>query len=170
MKILIASDSHDNWPALSKVVTLGNSIGCEVLLFAGDLISPPGIDILATFTGQVHVVLGNNEGELVKFTRMCDGAENITLHGNLNGGTMEIELGGLAFYMNHYPKHAELAAVSGRYDVVVFGHTHEYHEDHLAHGTILINPGEVQGFRTGTSSVVVFDTATRTLERLDIKL
>jgi putative phosphoesterase len=148
----------------------GNTHGCAVLLFAGDLISPPGIDILATFVGQVHLVLGNNEGELVKLTRMCDATPNITLHGNLNGGTMELELDGLHFYMNHYPKNAELAALSGKYDVVVFGHTHEYHEDHMANGTILINPGEVQGYRLGRASVIIFDTATRTAERMDLSL
>jgi putative phosphoesterase len=168
MKVLISSDSHDNWPLLTRAVAEGNTYGCEVLLFAGDLISPPGIDILATFVGQVHLVLGNNEGELVKLTRMCDATPNITLHGNLNGGTMELTLDGLRFYMNHYPKNAELAALSGRYDVVIFGHTHEYHEDHTANGTHLVNPGEVQGFRTSSASFVIYDTTTRTAERITI--
>ncbi len=168
MKILIASDSHDNWEKLSRAVTVGNEHNCEVLLFAGDLISPPGIDVLRQFSGQVHLVLGNNEGELVALTRVCDSAPSVTLHGNLNGGTMEETFGGLRFYMNHYPLNAEHAAHTGSYDVVVFGHTHEYHEDHLVNGTILLNPGEVQGYRTGTSSVVLFDTDTRHIERIDL--
>jgi len=168
MKILIASDSHDNWEKLERAVLLGNEHGCEIFLFAGDLISPPGIEILKKSNGHVHLVLGNNEGELVALARWADAAENVTLHGNLNGGTMEAEFGGLRFYMNHYPLNAEHAALSGKYDVVVFGHTHEYHEDHRTNGTLLINPGEVQGHRTGTSSVVLFDTDSRHCERIDL--
>jgi putative phosphoesterase len=170
MKICIASDSHDNWPALTEAVRLACERGCEVFLFAGDLISPPGVEILARFQGNVHMVLGNNEGELVKLTRLVDATPNVTLHGNLNGGTMELTLDGLRFYMNHYPGNAENAALSGKYDVVIFGHTHEYHEDHMANGVLLINPGEVQGYRTGTPSIIIFDTTTRTLERIDITL
>jgi putative phosphoesterase len=124
VKVLIASDSHDNWRRLEQAVAIGNEQKCDALLFAGDLISPPGVDILAKFGNEVHMVLGNNEGELVKLTRLADAAPQVTLHGNLNGGTMELELGGLRFFMNHYPKTAELAALSGKYDVVVFGHTH----------------------------------------------
>jgi hypothetical protein len=170
MKVLIASDSHDNWPALTKTIIHGSEEGCEVCLFAGDLISPSGIAVLESFKGQVHMVLGNNEGELVKLTRLVDAAPNVTLHGNLNGGTMELDIDGLRFYMNHYPKNAELAAASGLYDVVVFGHTHEYHEDHQANGSVLLNPGEVQGFRTGSASAIIFDTTTRAVTRIDIPL
>lgn len=167
MKILIASDSHDNWDKFAKAVALGNERGCEVLLFAGDLISPPGIEYLKAFRGQVHLVLGNNEGELVALTRLVDAADNITLHGNLNGGTMEMEFDGLQFYMNHYPKNAENAALSEKYDVVIFGHTHLYHVKE-EHDTILMNPGEIQGHRTGIASVIIFDTHTKTIERIDI--
>lgn len=168
MKILIASDSHDNWENLARAVALGNERSCAVMLFAGDLISPLGIDVLSKFNGAVHMVLGNNEGELVALARLADAAPNITLHGNLNGGTMERELGGLRMYMNHYPLNAENAALSGKYDVVVFGHTHTYHEDHMATGVIVINPGEVAGTRSGTASVVCFDTDTKHVERIDL--
>lgn len=168
MKILIASDSHDNWEKLARAAALGNERGCDSLLFAGDLISPTGIEVLNQFNGEVHMVLGNNEGELVALARLADALPKLTLHGNLNGGTMEHDFGGLRFYMNHYPGNAENAALSGKYDVVIFGHTHEYHEDHMANGAILLNPGEVQGHRTGTASALIFDTETKQCERIDL--
>jgi putative phosphoesterase len=155
---------------LTRAVATGNEHGCSVLLFAGDLICPIGIEILSQFSGEVHMVLGNNEGELVKLTRLADATPRITLHGNLNGGTMEHEFGGLRFYMNHYPGNAENAALSGKYDVVIFGHTHKYHEERTANGVLLLNPGEVEGYRTGSSTAMILDTETKLVERIPLSV
>jgi putative phosphoesterase len=149
---------------LSAAVTAGNEHGCGALLHAGDFISPPGIQVLAEFAGDIHIVWGNCDGEKVGMLRRLGELPRATHHGDV----MECEIGGLRFYMNHYPGIAENAALSGKYDVVVFGHTHEYHEDHTANGTILLNPGEIQGYRTGTSSVSIFDTESRHVTRIDL--
>ena len=166
MLIAILSDCHDAWHNLEKAMRVAAERGCEVILNAGDLVSPLMLPYCASFPGHVHHVLGNNEGELIAFTRTVDASQNMTLHGNLNGGTMEMEFGGLRFYMNHYPKNAELAALSGHYDVCVFGHTHEYYDDTTGNGTRLLNPGEIQGFRTGTAGMMIFDTTTKKAERI----
>jgi len=161
MKILICSDSHDRWDYLSKAIEIGNSTNCEIMLFAGDFVAPVGARTLDLFNGNVHFVLGNNEGELVNLTRALDKRENVTFHKDV----MEEEFDGLKFYMNHYPYIVENAALSGKYDVCVYGHDHIYHSSTLKNGTRLLNPGEICGNRE-IATCMIFDTETKDAEKI----
>jgi uncharacterized protein len=165
MKILIGADSHDNWNQLEKAVAYGNEALCDLFLHAGDFISPPGIDVLANFKGHVHIVWGNNEGEKVGMLERIRAHSHITHHGD----SMDVTFDTCRFYMNHYPAIGENAARASKYDVVVYGHTHLYHEEHIG-ATLLINPGELQGYRTGTSTAILFDTDRRTVLRVDFDM
>jgi putative phosphoesterase len=166
MKILITSDSHDRWEYLELAVQEGIKVGCEVMLFAGDFMSPGGVKILEQFSGDVHFVLGNNDGELVGLTRWLDKSKNVTLHYKFGESTLEEEIDGVSFYMNHFPDAVKNAALSGKYDVCVYGHDHMYHEEILGNGTILLNPGEIQGYKTGNSTCMIFDTSTKKVEKI----
>ncbi len=164
MKIFICSDSHDNWPMLARAVAIANERECDTFMHAGDFISPPGIDVLMDVRGSVHIVWGNNEGEKVGFLAKLASLPHATHHGDV----MEAEFDGVRCYMNHYPGIAKNAALSGSYDLVIYGHTHEYREEQMEHGCILVNPGEVQGYRTGASTAMIFDTKTRTIEKITL--
>ena len=168
MKILITSDSHEQWGYLTEAVKRGNEAGCEVMLFAGDLISPGGLKILETFNGPVHFVFGNNEGEIVGLTRIIDASENITLHYRFGESVMAEVIGGLSFFMQHFPAVAKNAALTGQYDVCVYGHDHVYHEEVLENGTVLLNPGELQGHKTGSVTCMIFDTETKQAEKITL--
>ena len=156
MKIAIMSDSHDNWGKMVDAINIANDKNAEVLLHAGDLIAPPGIDILEKFKGEVKYVWGNNEAEKMGMTRKIDAIEKITLCGDLFEGKID----NLKILMNHYPRYSELAALSGEFDLCVCGHTHEYREEYFGE-ILLLNTGEIQGHRTGISSFVIFDTVTK---------
>jgi putative phosphoesterase len=164
MKLLIASDCHDNFAMLAKAVVIANERGCEHFLFAGDFISPPGLKEFESYKGHVHFVFGNCDGEKVNFTRIVDANPKMTLH----DGIMYETFGGLKFYMNHYPDFVRNAARTGDYGVCVYGHTHEYHEETLENGTHLLNPGELMGYRTGISTCMVFDTHERIAEKITL--
>jgi len=166
MKILITSDSHDRWDFLTTAVQKGNQAGCEVMFFAGDFISPGGVKILENFAGDVHFVLGNNDGELVGLTRCLDASKNITLHYKFGESTFKETIGGLSFYMNHFPNIVNHAAQTGKYDVCIYGHNHIYNEEILESGTILLNPGEIQGYKTGESTCMIFDTESKSAEKI----
>jgi len=161
MKILITSDSHDRWDYLKLAIEKGKEEGCEVMLFAGDFIAPSGISVLKEFNGQIHFVLGNNDGELVGLTRMLDANENTILHYKFGESTMKEEFGGLKFYMNHYPNIVQNVAKIGEFDVCIYGHNHIYYEEVLENGTILLNPGDIQGHKTGIATCMIFDTQTK---------
>jgi putative phosphoesterase len=160
MKIAIMSDSHDNWLKLEEGIDVANTQQCTMLLFAGDLISPPGIAILEKFKGNINFVWGNNEGEKVGISRKMDSLPNITMCGDI----FDEEIEGIKVFMNHYPKIVELAALTGKYDLCIHGHTHIYRHETFGN-TLLINPGEIQGYKTGESSFVTFDTQTRELQK-----
>lgn len=163
MKIAIVSDSHDRWDYLGEAVRVANENECEFLLFAGDLIAPPGIAILQQFKGKVIFVWGNNEGEIEGMTKKFSDSKNIELCGKAYAG----EIGGLKVFMNHYPEISVLAAESGEYDLCVYGHDHEYFEGKKG-DTILLNPGEIQGYLTGNKTFMIFDTKSKEVEKITL--
>lgn len=163
MKIAIMSDSHDNWDNLKKAIVLAHEHGCEALLFAGDLIAPPGIAVLEAFHGPVKLVWGNNEGEKVGIHALCAKSKNVELCGDVFEG----EVGGAKVFMNHYPRIAELAAQVGEFDLCIHGHTHQYRLEQVGQ-CWLLNPGEVQGYITGQASFVVWDTEKKRGERVRV--
>lgn len=60
--------------------------------------------------------------------------------------------------MTHLPQRALAQLPKKKYDIVIFGHTHIARCESVG-STRLINPGEVCGFRSGQSSMAVYDTA-----------
>ncbi len=162
MKILIVSDSHDNYEKLKKAISFGNDSACGVMLHAGDFVSPPGIKLLGDFDGSVHIVWGNNEGDKISLVNKIAEYSNVTIHGDI----MEETFDGLDFYMNHYPSIVENAALSHKYDVCIFGHTHIYSQKTIQDKVLLLNPGEVHGYKTGTHTAIIFDTKTKIAEKI----
>jgi len=168
MKIAIMSDSHENWANLKKAIEISNTEGCTELLFAGDLIAPPGIAILEEFNGNVHFIWGNNEAERAQMTRYFDASAKITLEYTAkNGNYYEGELDGIKIFMTHEPRFAELAAKSGEFNLCIHGHTHEYRNEQVGN-TLLVNPGEIQGYKTGQITFIIFDTKTREVKKVNL--
>lgn len=164
MKIAILSDSHDSWGNLEKAINITNEKKCEVLLFAGDLIAPAGLERLKKFSGKVNIILGNNDGEKILLTRRAGASNNIKLFYDI----YEETLGGIKVFMNHFPRFTELAAKSGEFDLCVFGHTHDYHHEQIGE-TLLVNPGAIQESAmsdTKESSFIIFDCKTKKVDKI----
>src|ERR1700761_8556664 len=143
MRIVILSDIHDNlWNLAAAIRTVEYA---DALLCCGDLCSPFVIDELARFPKDVHVVFGNNDADLFRITSKAAKKPNIHLHGEL----FQAELGGKRFAMNHFDYLARPLAKSGDYDVVCFGHNHEF-ELGAAGDCLLINPGPIMGAKFST--------------------
>jgi len=69
MKIAVISDSHDHLLAIRAALRKATEAGAEVLIHCGDLVAPFVISELKTFGGPVHVVLGNNDGDILRSGR-----------------------------------------------------------------------------------------------------
>jgi predicted phosphodiesterase len=80
MKIAILGDSHDYYENLQKAVLIANDSGCELLLHTGDLGAPGNsVDILSRFTGQIKMILGNNDHEIVGLMRKSYTVDNFEI-------------------------------------------------------------------------------------------
>ena len=91
------SDSHDRRENLEKAIEIANKENCQYLLFAGDLIAPPGIAILEKFEGKVKLVWGNNEGEITGIINKIANSKNIELADDVYTETVD----GVKIFMNH---------------------------------------------------------------------
>ncbi len=156
MIIGIISDTHDNVPMIKKAVERLKEERVQLVLHAGDYISAFTAKPYADLNVLMIGVYGNNcaEKETLKRVYSEVGAE-------LQGDFAEVEVGGLKIALTHGHIKSEMdKAMNGDYDVVVRGHSHRSsigEED----GKLVINPGEVCGYVTGTSSIAFLDTEKR---------
>lgn len=166
MRIAVLSDIHDNVWKLAAV--LDAIRGEDTLVCCGDLCSPFIVHQIGRgFPGPVHVVFGNNDGDLFRITANAAKYPNLRLHGEIFRG----ELGGRKFAVNHFDNVARAIAASAEFDVVCYGHNHLYDVQHIG-PTLAINPGAVMGAafaadgtRTGVASTfVVYDSVTGEVE------
>ncbi|MDT9071488.1 metallophosphoesterase family protein, partial [Escherichia coli] len=72
----------DHIAHLRQAVATLKKLGAEAIIHCGDLISPFMLEELARFDGPVHLVFGNNAGDVQLITSLClEKFPAITLHG-----------------------------------------------------------------------------------------
>jgi putative phosphoesterase len=168
MIVGIMSDTHDHLPLIDKAVNKLVDENVELVLHAGDYVSPFVIPHFQPFKGKFIGVFGNNDGdhEFLKkrFTEV--GLE-------IRGIFAEIKIDNLRIALLHGgepgspPGPSELlkSLIENEcYDVIIHGHVHEakaYRKDK----TLIINPGEVCGYLTQKPSVAIWNTKT-----MDVKI
>ncbi len=152
MKIAVLSDVHDNIWNLRKA--LKRMEGADALLFCGDFCAPFSLKMLADgFSGPIHAVRGNNDGDAFLLMRVASRYEHVTLYSE---ALAEVTLGDRRIAVVHYPHMAKAIAPSGKYDAVFFGHSHQAAK--MWEGrTLVLNPGEVMG-RFGKATFALYDT------------
>jgi putative phosphoesterase len=146
MKICVVSDSHDASPMLAAAVERARAAGAQAVLHCGDIIGPNTLRAAMRVGLPMHVVHGNNLGDVVALTRLAaESGGRLTYH----GGDASLVLGERRVFMVHYPHLARGIAATGDYDVVFCGHSHaaaiELQANVLGAHTWLINPGTVAG-------------------------
>jgi putative phosphoesterase len=180
MKIGILSDSHDNLPAIERIVERFNAERVGLVLHAGDFVSPFTSIPLGKLHAPLVGVFGNNDGDRIYLTRRFDGI------GTIHPGYHTFEVDGLRVVLMHEPKSIDALAGSGTYDLVVYGHTHKVDvrpapQPQAGPGpqtdlgplaasgrpAAVVNPGEAGGWLTGRSTAVLFDTLTGQAEVIE---
>jgi uncharacterized protein len=166
MRIAIISDIHDNLWNLAAAIEFVSA--ADLLICCGDLCSPFVMDQLARFPGQVHIVFGNNDADLFRITRKS--SDRVRVHGEF----FEAELDGKTLAVNHFDYIARPIIQSGLYDVVCYGHNHEFSIARVGR-TLAINPGPIMGARFPggkwedvAPTFVMLDTRTEALEAYEI--
>ncbi|MDD5688589.1 MAG: metallophosphoesterase [Elusimicrobia bacterium] len=149
MLIGIISDSHDNINAIKKAVNFFNKKNVEVVLHAGDFVSPFTAIEFGKLKMRFMGVFGNNDGDkphlLEKFKDI----------GTIYQEPLDLELENKKIVLMHQ---IDKLDKNKKYDIVIYGHSHK--PDIKKGNPLIINPGECGGWLTGRSTVAILDTKT----------
>jgi len=162
MLVGVLSDSHDNLANIERAARILRDSGVELVIHLGDIVAPfTLLRLLEVLRGvRVEAVYGNNCGEKMGLQKIA------SMYGaNLADSPRILEVAGRRILLLHGWGSKELTdevaralVESGRWDAVLYGHTHEAVVDYVK-GRLLLNPGEVAG-ALNKPSVAVFEVET----------
>ena len=163
MRVAVLSDSHDHIANLRSAITFCNEGSISLLIHCGDLISPFMLEELANFGGPVHLIYGNNVGDLHLITSLCHAKFPTITHHGIRGA---VEAGGRRIAFHHYPELARGLCCGGNFDIVCCGHNHTYRVERIG-DCLLVNPGELLG-KDGQPSFCLVDTTSLQAEKIAV--
>ncbi len=152
MKIGIISDSHDHHKNVLKAIDIFNEQKVEYVFHAGDIVSP--------FTAKAFAEV--NKAKFIAVFGNCDG-EKVMLTNTIKGFGGEVfddcyigKVDGKRIFMTHRPSVIDEVAGSGKFDLVIHGHTHKPGM-RMVGDALVINPGESTDWLTGQSHIVIVE-------------
>jgi hypothetical protein len=149
MLIGVMSDSHDNMANLAKAVRLFNECDLRYVLHAGDYTSGFTFGTLKDLKAEFIGIFGNNDGDVLLLNKQSRGRIYRQPH--------EFSIDNKKFIMIHEHFLVDPIARSGKYDVLIYGHTHKPAAEPIG-GTYVLNPGELGGWLYGNPTVAILDT------------
>lgn len=158
MKIGIIADTHDNLPQIKKAVEIFNQEKVELVLHAGDFVSPFTCLEFKNLNCPLKGVFGNNDGDKIYLQEKFKGI------GELFPEPYKTNINHKNIIMLHIEKLIDALAESQKYEVIIYGHTHRTDLRKIGK-TIIVNPGECGGWLTGKSTIALLD-----LEKLEAKI
>lgn len=160
----IMSDTHDNIYLVDRAVKFFNEIGVELVLHAGDYISPFIVSHFKPLKAKLIGVYGNNCAEKTQLRKLFS-----ELGSEIRGVFAEIIVDGVRIALTHGHENGLLHSIkaSKAYDVVIYGHTHDSKIQRIE-ATLVINPGEVCGYLSQKSTVAILDLETYEAEIIHI--
>ena len=138
----VMSDSHDNLDAIKKAVRFFVRARCELILHAGDFIAPFAARELGPLSCPTKAVFGNCDGEKRGLTKAF-----LSL-GEIDEEPFVFSYAEKAILLTHTHFANEKHIQSGKYNAVVYGHTHKP-DIRKYDGVLVVNPGETGGWLTG---------------------
>jgi len=156
MLIGLMADTHDNIHLIDRAVERLNEEGVELVLHAGDYVSPFTVPHFKGLKARMIGVYGNNEAERALLRRRFEEAGM-----ELRGFFAEIRCRGIRIALLHGHETELLNSLikSEAFDVVVHGHTHRAEVKRVG-DTLVVNPGEVCGYLTGRCTIALLDAET----------
>ncbi|MGV9173406.1 MAG: metallophosphoesterase [Promethearchaeia archaeon] len=157
MLLAVVSDTHDHKDNILKAVSIINERGVDALIHCGDFIAPFVRRWFENLNDEIkenfYGIFGNNDGELLFLQKNLGEICNLQ-------NELIIEMDGKKIYASHMPKGETIEALakSGKFDIVLSGHTHEIVNEKKDNGVLVVNPGECCGYLTDTASFAIIDT------------
>lgn len=163
MKIGIISDTHDHMNNIKKFVDIFiDDEKIDLLIHCGDIIAPfmnlAFKRVVDETNCKIFAVYGNNDGERSGLKNIF-GAQGSKIE--MKGDFFETEISGKKIIVFHHLDESivEALALSGKYDIILKGHTHQKRQERIGK-CLVLNPGEACGYLTGESSAAIIDMDT----------
>ncbi|UCC66010.1 MAG: metallophosphoesterase [Deltaproteobacteria bacterium] len=154
------ADSHDHVPMMERACELFNTEEVEMVIHAGDYIAPFSLRALNRHLRCPYFgVFGNNDGERLGLQKASEG--------RLHPSPMEFAEGGWQILVAHEMPILEAVQASGRYRLVVYGHTHIPEVKRVGE-TLAVNPGECGGWLYGHCTAAIGHLDTLEAEIVDL--
>lgn len=153
MLIGIFADSHDHLDNIRRAVDVFNTAGCELVVFAGDLVSSFAVPPLRQLNCDLIACFGDNEGN----------KPGVTAGMRIVGTIGEPPFGfktrdGKKVLLMHMER--SLRGLEGEFDIAIYAHSHKPSITRDDQGRLYINPGETSGWSHGRPSVALLETST----------
>jgi uncharacterized protein len=162
VKVGILSDSHDHRGAAEGALLLFRAEGVGMVFHLGDVCSPAVLAGYRDPSIPLRGVFGNNDDDR-------DGLQEATGGAFRQGPHIETVDGRKVLLAHSYAQLQTELTGQGRFDLVLFGHTHRPLTMHV--GTALVlNPGESCGLLRGKKTCAIVDLATMEPRIVEIPL
>ncbi len=167
----VISDTHDNIDSALLIARIFREKGVSIVVHLGDIVAPFTLKaFLEELKGIRFVaVYGNNCGEKLGLKRVAE-----RYGGEIHDQPYVVEYSGYRILLLHGSGPRELTdriarslAKSGDYDLVLYGHTHNYLLEHVG-TTLLLNPGEACGCLTGERTAAMVNLEERVAEKITV--
>jgi uncharacterized protein len=141
LKIGIISDTHDDVENVQSAIEIFNTEKVTHVIHAGDYIFPGIVLEFKKLEAKLIGVLGNNDGERVHLLKNF-----LSIGAELKGELGEVELDGVLFGIYHGTDEQLKRKLvdSGKYDVIITGHTHRIEMPSVHNNTINLNDEKKQ--------------------------
>ena len=157
MQVGVFADTHDHLDNIRRAVEVFNQAACEVVLFAGDLVSTFAVPPLRKLKCPMIACFGDNEGNKVGLQ------SGFKIIGQLGEPPYPYTAAdGTRFVLVHMER--QLRGYEADFDIAIVGHTHKPHEHRDESGRLFLNPGETSGWTYGRPTVMLLDTLTKAVE------
>ena len=161
----IMSDTHDRLRLIDEAVKQFNEMKVDLVLHAGDFISPFVKNNLIKLNAPLIGVFGNNDGDrsILKKNFAEFGAD-------IRGRFAFVLVDGLRIALLHGDETELMRSLLEleSHDVLISGHTH-VPKTYRKGMTLVINPGEASGILSGKSTIAILDTKTLEVKIIYLK-
>lgn len=160
MRIGIFADAHDHLDHIRAAVEVFNREACELVLFAGDLVSSFAVPPLRQLRCPIIACFGDNEGNKVGVS------SGFKILGCIGEPPFCVKTSdGTRILLTHMLPHVR--GLDGEFEICVYAHTHKPELWHDERGRLFVNPGETSGWSFHRPTVGLIETqplSTRFLE------
>jgi len=163
MKIGIISDTHDHHVNVLKAVEVFNKEQVQYVLHAGDIVSQYTARAFGNLKNAKFIaIFGNNDGEKFVLKKIIEG-----FGGEIHQDPYTGQIADKKIFMTHKPSILDEIIASGRYDIIIYGHTH-IRDIRTVGKTLIINPGEATDWVCGKGNLVVLDINSMTTAEFEL--